>query len=126
MENQLWESKNLGISFSFPYGRITLFRTTLKAIGLPTYFRFLLDPENRKLAIERCTFESIGSHQLSEDTSRDRYELKSMDLVRFIYNTCGWDKKSTYRIKGIAVPDRNMVVFDLVPALRVQEGHIVE
>ena len=41
------------------------------------------------------------------------------------YQTCGWDKKSTYRIKGIAVPDRSMVVFDLTAALRVQEGHLV-
>ncbi len=125
MENQLWESKNLGISFSFPYGRIYLFRTTLKAIGLPPYYRFLLDPENRKLAIERCGFESDGSHQLPEDTSRDCYSMKSMDLVRFIYNTCGWDKKSSYRIKGIAAPDQSMVVFDLASAFRVQERHIV-
>ena len=125
MENQLWESKNLGISFSFPYGRIYLFRTTLKAIGLPPYYRFLLDPENRKLAIERCDFESGGSHQLPEDTSHDGYELKSMDMVRFIYQTCGWDIKSTYRIRGIAVPDRDMVVFDLTTAYRVQEGHLV-
>ena len=125
MENLLWARKNLGISFSFPYGRIYLFRTTLKAIGLPPYFRFLLDPENGKLAIESCAFESDGSHQLPEDTSRDCYSMKSMDLVRFIYNTCGWDKKSTYRIKGIAVPDRNMVVFDFISAFRVQERHIV-
>ena len=125
MENQLWESKNLGISFSFPYGRIYLFRTTLKAIGLPPYYRFLLDPENRKLAIERCGFESDGSHQLPEDTSRACYSMKSMDLVRFIYNTCGWDKKSSYRIKGIAASERSMVVFDLASAFRVQERHIV-
>lgn len=126
MEKQLWESKNLGISFSFPYGRICLFRTTLKAIGLPPYYRFLLDPENRKLAIERCGFESDGSHQLPEDTSRDCYSTKSMDLVRLIYNTCGWDKKSSYRIKGIAAPDQSMVVFDLNNALKVVEKHLIE
>lgn len=126
MQNQSWENNNLGISFSITYGRITLFRSTLKAMGLPPYFRFLLDSENRQLAIERCGYESNGSHQLPEDSSRDRYELKSMDLVRFVYQTCGWDKKSTYRIKGIAVPDRSMVVFDLTVALRVQEGHLVD
>ena len=63
--------------------------------------------------------------QLPEDTSHDGYELKSMDMERFIYQTCGWDMKSTYRIRGIAVPDRDMVVFDLTTAYRVQEGHLV-
>ena len=114
MENQSWENNDLGISFSITYGRITLFRSTLKAMGLPPYFRFLLDSENRQLAIERCGYESNGSQQLPEDSSRDRYELKSMDLVRLVY-----------RIKGIAVPNRSMVVFDLTAALRVQEGRLI-
>lgn len=113
MENLSWENADLGISFSVAYGRITIFKTTLKAIGLPQYFRFLLDPENGKLAVEKCSYQSSGAHQLPEDTSHDGYELKSMDMVRFIYQTCGWDMKSTYRIRGIAVPDRDMVVFDL-------------
>lgn len=125
MENLSWENADLGISFSVAYGRITVFKTTLKAIGLPQYFRFLLDPENGKLAVEKCSYKSSGAHQLPEDTSHDGYELKSMDMVRFIYQTCGWDMKSTYRIRGIAVPDRDMVVFDLTTAYRVQEGHLV-
>lgn len=126
MENLSWEATDLGISFSATYGRINIFRTTLKAIGLPPYYRFLLDPENGKLAVEKCSFNSSGAHQLSDDTSRDHYELKSMDMVRFIYQNCGWDMKSTYRIRGIAVPDRDMVVFDLTTAYRVQEGHLVD
>lgn len=35
MENLSWENADLGISFSVAYGRITVFKTTLKAIGLP-------------------------------------------------------------------------------------------
>ena len=53
MENLSWENADLGISFSVAYGRITVFKTTLKAIGIPPYFRFLLDPENGKLAVEK-------------------------------------------------------------------------
>ena len=89
---------------------------------LPPYFRFLLDTENGKLAVEKCSYKSSGAHQLPEDTSHDGYELKSMDMVRFIYQTCGWDMKSTYRIRGIAVPDRDMVVFDLTTAYRVTKS----
>ncbi|WP_455124848.1 hypothetical protein [Ruminococcus sp.] len=126
MDKLSWENDDLGISFSVAYGRINVFRTALKALGLPPYYRFLLDSENKTLAVEKCSYKSSGAHQLPEDTSRDRYELKSMDLVRFIYQTCGWDMKSTYRIRGIAVPKRNMVVFDLTTAYRVQEGHLVD
>lgn len=43
-------------------------------------------------------------------------------MVRLIYQICGWNVKSTYRIKGIAVPDRRMVLFDLTAAMRVAEG----
>lgn len=126
MENLSWENADLGISFSAAYGRINVFRTTLKALGLPPYYRFLLDSTSKTLAVEKCSYKSSGSHHLPEDTSRDRYELKSMDMVRFIYQTCGWDVKSTYRIRGIAVPERSMVVFDLTTAYRVQEGHLVD
>lgn len=47
-------------------------------------------------------------------------------MVRLIYQTCGWDVKSTYRIKGIAVPDRRIVLFDLTAVLRVAEGRRLE
>lgn len=121
-----WENGDLGIIFSIAYGRITLFKTTLRAIGFPPYYRFLLDSEQMKLAIERCGFSSSGSHYLPEDTSGEHYVLKSIDLVRFIYQTCGWDKDSSYRIKGIVVPDSRMVVFDLRSGYRVQEGHLID
>ena len=66
-------------------------------------------------------YESDGSHQLLDVMTREHYDIKSMDLVRFIYETCGWDKKYTYRINGIAMPDHRMIVFDLTTALKVDE-----
>ena len=47
-------------------------------------------------------------------------------MVRFIYQICNWDARMTYRIKGIAVPERKMVVFDLNDALKVREGRLIE
>ncbi len=49
--------------------------------------------------------------------------LKFPDMIVAI---CGWDTSSTYRIKGIAIPDQHMVVFDLTAALRVTEKGLVE
>lgn len=124
MEKAAWEAKNLGINIALTCGRITIFRTTLKELGYPPYYRFLLDQEKKQFAIECCEFESSGSHQLPEER-REHYDVISIDLVRFIYRLCGWDKKSSYRIKGIAIPSRRMVVFDLAKALRYQEHKMV-
>lgn len=126
MEYLIWNHSNLGISFAYPIGRITIFKTTLKALNYPPCFRFLLDTDHKKFGIERCGYASSGSHTLPEDHTQEYYAITSKDMVKFIFQTCGWDKKSTYRIKGIAAPDQSMVVFDLASAFRVQEGHIVE
>ena len=76
--------------------------------------------------LECCEFESSGSHQLPEEMPQERYDIKSKDMVKFIYRICGWDTSSTYRIKGIAIPDQHMVVFDLTAALRVTEKGLIE
>lgn len=125
MEKEIWKADDLGINFAISCGRITLFRTTIKELDYPLYYRFLLDQENKQFAIECCDFESAGSHQLPEDNP-EHYDVISLDLVRFIYRLCGWDRKSSYRIKGIAVPEHRMVVFDLTKALRYQEHKVVE
>lgn len=121
MEQTVWTQSNLGISFAASTGRITIFKTTLKALGYPPYFRFLLDTDHKQFGIECCGYESDGSHQLPDEITEEHYDIKSMDMVRFIYQTCGWDKRFTYRIKGIAIPDRRMVMFDLTMALKVAE-----
>lgn len=126
MEHITWGHSDLGISFAASSGRITIFKTTLKALNYPPYFRFLLDTEHKQFGIECCGFASSGSHQLPEENAEEHCGIKSKDMVRFIYQTCGWDAKSTYRIKGIAVPDRRMIVFDLTAALRVVEGRLME
>lgn len=110
-----------GISFEKAYGRITIFKTTIAALGQPPYFRFLLDVEHRKLAIECCEYASSGSHQMPDESSCENCQIKSMDLVQLLYQTCGWDMDGTYRTKGIAIPERKMVVFDLDEADKIQD-----
>ena len=79
----------------------------------------ILVPES-KLFWTLCAF-TASTELLLDVMTREHYDIKSMDLVRFIYETCGWDKKYTYRINGIAMPDHRMIVFDLTTALKVDE-----
>jgi glycosyltransferase involved in cell wall biosynthesis len=49
--------------------------------------------------------------------------IKSKDLVRFVFQSCGWKKKLTYRVPGVRLaPDSHKVYFDLHQALEVHEG----
>ena len=64
-------------------------------------------------------FADKGLHNLS----RDHYDIKSKDLVRFVFQSCGWKKKLTYRVPGVRLaPDSHKVYFDLRQALEVHEG----
>ena len=125
MEQNTWIFSDPGISFSASSGRITIYKTTLTALNHPPYFRFLFDTQQLQFAVEICGFASSGSHHLPEDTLREYHDIKSKDMVRFVYQTCGWDKRFTYRIKGITMPQRRMVVFDLRTAERVSQTGIV-
>ena len=105
-----WDYSAPGISFNVGSGRITIFKTTLEAIGYPEHFRFLFSPDG-------------GAHRLPEIVKRDHYDIKSKDLVRFVFQSCGWAKKLTYRVPGVRkAPDSHTVYFDLQQALEVHEG----
>ena len=122
-----WDFTVPGISFNINSGRITIFKTTLKAIGSPEFFHFLFSPEDLFFGIEPCGIDDGGAYRLPDNLSREHYDLKSMDLVRFVYRTCGWKKKLTYRIPGERLaPDSHTVYFDLRQALEVHEGRVKE
>ena len=54
-------------------------------------------------------------------------DIKSKDLVRFVFQTCGWKKKLTYRIAGVQpAPDSHLVYFDLRQAFEIHEGRMKE
>lgn len=122
-----WDFTVPGISFNIDSGRITIFKTTLKAIGFPEFFHFLFSPEDRVFGIEPCKIDDGGAYRLPEQIKYDHHDLKSKDLVRFVYQTCGWKKKITYRIPGEQIEaDSHMVFFDLDRALEVHEGRVKE
>ncbi|MBR0392582.1 MAG: hypothetical protein IJK38_09700 [Oscillospiraceae bacterium] len=119
-----WDYSSPGISFNVVSGRITIFKQTLVAMGYPEYFRFLFDPEEQFFGIEPCSIDDYGANWLPEEMTREHYDLKSKDLVRFVYRSCGWQKKLTYRIAGTV--DGKRVYFDLRTAYEIHEGRMKE
>ena len=122
-----WDYSIPGISFNVVSGRITIFKATLVALGYPEFYRFLFSPEDHIFGIESCGIDDEGAHRLPDEITREHYDIKSKDLVRFVYRTCGWQKKLTYRIPGVkSSPDYHQVYFDLRKAFEIHEGRMKE
>ena len=122
-----WDVTVPGISFNIKTGRITIFKTTLVAMGYPEYFRFLFSPEDLMFGVEPCRIDDGGAQRLPDEITREHYDIKSIDLVRFVYQACGWRKKLTYRIAGEKyAPDSRLVVFNLRKAYEIHEWRMKE
>lgn len=119
-----WDLKQPGISFSLADGRITIFKRTLDVLEYPEYYRFLFSPEDRLFAVQRCEMSDPGSNRLG-DIGQDNYSVKTMDLVRFVYQSCGWKPKITYRVAGVEFPEEGAMQFDLSAAYEIHEGRVL-
>ena len=126
-EYVIWDSASPGISFNIESGRITIFKKTLVAMGYPEFFRFRFSPEDLFFGIEPCGIDDGGAHRLPEEITREHYDIKSKGLVRFVYKTCGWQKKLTYRVPGEKyAPDSHLVYFDMRQAYEIHQGRMKE
>ena len=96
-------------------------------MGYPEFFRFRFSPEDLFFGVEPCGIDDGGAHRLPDEITREHYDIKSIGLVRFVYKTCGWEKKLTYRIAGKRfVPDSHLVYFDLRQAFEIHQGRMKE
>ena len=99
---------------------------TLTALGKPEYYRFMFNTAEKRFAVQACRIDDDGAKHMPELKSSEHCDIKSKELVRFIYRTCGWNKKLSYRIAGAWVPDQRLVTFDLARALEIHEGRLKE
>ena len=112
------------ITFRMKAGRITIFRSTLSAIGYPEFYRFLYNRERRQIAIEPCEMDAPGSYAgVKKD---DTYEISSIDLLRMLYRDNGWKNELSYRVPGLAYSDERIVEFDLTKAMEIIDGKVQE
>lgn len=125
-EYYTWNHSALGISFMISAGRITIFKTTLAALGYPEYYRFMFNSSDLRFAIQACSIDDEGAKHMPGVGRSDHCSIKSMKLVRYIYRACGWNTRLSYRIEGVAVPEQRLVAFDLTSAFEIHEGRLKE
>ena len=106
----------LGISLSLKRARVRIYRDVFRALGEPGCFRFLIDEETNRLAMQVCAFGDAGFHVSPDYSDKDpgwSFEITSLELLELIWEQCDWDQEGSYRITGILCPDINVVMFEL-------------
>lgn len=107
-------------------GRITIFRSTLEALGWPTHYRFLYNREAKQVAVQNCTAEDAGAHKTPKLTVSNSCEIKCVALVRMIHRDMRWNRDNTYRLEGKSIPRQQLVSFDLDTPFLVENGKALD
>ena len=98
----------------------------MEILGNPEFYRFLFSTEDSLFAVQTCGIGDKGANPVRMDLKYENYSVKSMDLVRFVYHSCRWKEKITYRVPGVAYPADRAVQFDLTTAYEIHEGRVME
>ena len=126
MNERIWNQRMLGLTFNVEDGRITIFRSTLEALGWPTHYRFLYNREAKQVAVQNCTAEDAGAHKTPKLTVSNSCEIKCVALVRMIYRDRRWNRNNTYRLEGKSIPRQQLVSFDLDAPFLVENGKALD
>ena len=126
MNERIWNQRMLGLTFNVEDGRITIFRSTLEALGWPKHYRFLYNREAKQVAVQNCTAEDAGAHKTPKLTVSNSCEIKCVALVRMIYRDMRWNRNNTYRLEGKSIPRQQLVSFDLGTPFLVENGKALD
>ena len=126
MNERTWNQRMLGLTFNAVDGRITIFRSTLEALGWPTHYRFLYNRKSKQVAVQNCTAEDAGSHKTPKLNASNSCEIKCMALVKMLYRDMRWKRNNTYRLEGKSVPRQQLVSFDLDIPFLVENGKALD
>ena len=80
MSERIWNQRMLGMTFNAVDGRITIFRSTLEALGWPVHYRFLYNRQANQVAVQNCAAEDVGSHK----TGKEKFKIRILE---------GWEGK---------------------------------
>lgn len=100
---------------------IRVFRNALKAVGMPRYVRFLMEPDSERMAMtayDRKEFTSFRVPQkISESGNKNAcVRIHSHILCKALFRQFGWDTLRTYRIPGKLYPEQKAVIYNLTEA----------
>ena len=122
----MWHAGVLGMTLNVDEGRITIFRSTLEALGWPSHYRFLYNPQMNQIAVQVCSATDAGAHRVGKLNEFSSCEIKCVAFVRMIYKNAKWDKRRSYRMIGIPFPEQRLVSFQIQEALPIENGRVLD
>lgn len=94
-----------------------------KYIMLP-FFWIPEDTIPQRVRRASVPYDAEGANRVPKKNQDDRYEIKSKNLVRLLYQSCGWDRTRSYRLPGVEYPQQRLVNYDLCHAIPIFEGKV--
>lgn len=125
-KEQKWYSGMLGVTFNAEEGRITIFRSTLEALGWPTHYRFLYNRKMGQIAVQACKAEDAGAHRVTKLNETNSCEIKCVAFSRMIYRDAHWSMKRSYRLVGRLFSEQNLVSFPVSDAIPIENGKMLD
>ena len=125
-KEQKWYSGMLGVTFNSEEGRITIFRSTLEALGWPTHYRFLYNRTMGQIAVQACRAEDAGAHRVTTLNETNSCEIKCVVFSRMIYQNAHWNMKRSYRLVGKSFPEQSLVSFSITDAIPIENGKMLD
>lgn len=117
-----------GVSFSSRRGRLLIYHATIKALGNPSYIRFLVNSKEQHLAVQCC--EEIDGNNFRVPQWREdekmQFEISSVTFISILYKMCQWDQSKAYLVYGEPHPKYRLVDFDLKKAREIRPDQFTD
>ena len=103
---------------------IRIHKDTLYSIGNPEYILLLVNPKEYSLAVLPSDKSDPKAHYVFKNSFNNKksVELYSTPLIKNLMNLCkDWVDNKAYRIYGEAVPNQNIIRFNMLESFSINE-----
>ena len=113
-------TENTYISFYLNENKIHVFCDAVRAIGEPTFVRFLLNGDATSMIMETYDKKEFQSMRVPKEVynKTGRMEFRSIGFCQLLTYRLGWERTYSYRIPGKVLLKQSLVLFDLTCAVQ--------
>ena len=111
------------ISFYLKSGTIRLYKKAVLSIGPPRFIRFRIREDGASLIVEPYDKITLRSFRVPKDflqINGSGMLVHSKSFCRVVAKQFNWDVMKSYRIDGIILEKKHLVVFDLTNSKQIR------
>ncbi len=109
------------ISFYGKTGNIRIFKSAVRAIGLPKFIRFRINDKTASLLLEPFDRITLTSFRVPSNLNNDvgNMDVYSKSLIDLLSQRLGWKRGRSYRVPGKVLTRQGVVLYDLKQAQEI-------